>query len=185
MNQSSPFSHYGFGDSMQQAQQQHHDVFDTSSLMNSLPQKSNMMSHIFQTPFVNQNDSSSYINSFSNYGSMAAQQQQQQLFYKQPPYDHIMPHKQMNSTLSNELFVIPQQLLNQQILFQQRQKVQIYESILPVVLSEDAFEEQAFNKYFSGKYTFAHLTKRGNIATLKRSFGDNENDYLKELEMIK
>ena len=55
---------------------------------------------------------------------------------------------------------------------------------MPIVVSEETFEDKALSKYFSGKYTFARLNKRGNIVTLKRSF-ENETDYLKELDMIK
>jgi hypothetical protein len=186
LNQAAPPYQHGFGFD---SKPQQNDIFDTSSILNSLP--NNYLN--FQPSFTN--DTSSFNSSYSsNFGIGPMSAQFQQPSFKQNSFD--INEQIFNSTVSNDMMFPYQNSLHQQqqlflqqqqqlLLQQQRQKkIEIYLSILPTVLSEEMLEDKLLSKYFSGKYTLTRLSKRGNLLTLKRSF-ENEIDYMKELDMIK
>ena len=152
----------------------------------------------------NQNDTCSITNSFNNLGLASSfLSQQQQFFNNQTSFDS-KTNQIFNSNLSNDLFMFPQQQLLQQKLLQQqviqrehffqqqkeheeqRKIIQFCENIFPIIQVNDTIDvKTTIHERFNGRFNFLCLVKRGNIITMKRSFGVDEVDYVKELKMIK
>ena len=116
LNQTSPSSYpVGFGFDSKAPQ---NDVFDPSSLLNSLPGNT-----YYQSSFTNPNDSSSFNTSFSgNFGFGQISTPYQQHLFKQNAYDFIEPV--FNSTLSNDMMFNHPNLINQQLILNQQIEIQ-------------------------------------------------------------